>query len=718
MSSAAIDASTAETAPAPPRLIVRQKRRKSAHQADGSFASLPSSPVPTPDVETRKLMLVEATLPTPPETDVDRLSSSQLGSALDDSTITVSASDITVATAPAAEGSSAAPVKKTKKVIRRVLVLKDTGVPVERRSSGSASGSDLGTPSSSPPQSTIAADGTTALRVVRRRTKANRDSVVQGGDSDAAATVTVSRDAIAPAPAAAFSPRPASIRKSGGSSVRRASVRPAAAAPGVVRAPEPYAKDPYSIHALPAHRKLAHSPLSSEAPEQSYRGLVNVAALVLVVSNLRLILSNLLKYGLLIGIPTGASMPTGDVAVAIGLLAFHAANIFISYAIEREGAEQGVVFFFSEKTWRSLAAINLASILVVPLVWVWLAVGHPAIGIGLLMITTILFLKLTSYHLVNAELRYFHAYGYGIATYTGNQSGGVSTRGQYPTNISLGNLVEFLTFPTLCYQPSYPRTPRVRVRKVIKHAVETFVCVSLMYIILFQHMQPILDGTVRAITDPVTGNLKFDGFTAATFLERLLKLSLAVVPFWLIMFVALFHSWVNLVAEVTRFADREFYKEWWNASTIAAYWRLWNIPVHNWLKRHVYIPMVAGRGLPDPHVSPSAAKEAAAAKGKAAGYSKFQAALAIFFISAVFHEYIIAPPVKIFQLHAFNAMFLQIPLIVVTQVIDNWYRVRHPEGINVFGNLLMWTAFCVIGQPMGGVMYYVQYVGRAAQGSV
>lgn len=43
-------------------------------------------------------------------------------------------------------------------------------------------------------------------------------------------------------------------------------------------------------------------------------------------------------------------------------------------------------------------------------------------------------------------------------------------------------------------------------------------------------------------------------------LERLLKLSLPTLYFWLAMFYVLFHLWLNIVAEATRFGDREFYK--------------------------------------------------------------------------------------------------------------------------------------------------------------
>lgn len=43
-------------------------------------------------------------------------------------------------------------------------------------------------------------------------------------------------------------------------------------------------------------------------------------------------------------------------------------------------------------------------------------------------------------------------------------------------------------------------------------------------------------------------------------LERVLKLSVPTLYWWLVMFYTLFDLWLNLVAEVLRFGDREFYK--------------------------------------------------------------------------------------------------------------------------------------------------------------
>ncbi len=43
-------------------------------------------------------------------------------------------------------------------------------------------------------------------------------------------------------------------------------------------------------------------------------------------------------------------------------------------------------------------------------------------------------------------------------------------------------------------------------------------------------------------------------------MERLLKLAVPTLYGWLIIFYALFHVWLNILAEITYFGDREFYK--------------------------------------------------------------------------------------------------------------------------------------------------------------
>lgn len=72
---------------------------------------------------------------------------------------------------------------------------------------------------------------------------------------------------------------------------------------------------------------------------------------------------------------------------------------------------------------------------------------------------------------------------------------------------------------------------------------------------------------------------------------------------------------LNVLAELTFFADRSFYGAWWNSVTWDQFARDWNRPVHNFLLRHVY------------HSSISAMK-----------VNRHTATIITFFLSACIHE--------------------------------------------------------------------------------
>lgn len=46
---------------------------------------------------------------------------------------------------------------------------------------------------------------------------------------------------------------------------------------------------------------------------------------------------------------------------------------------------------------------------------------------------------------------------------------------------------------------------------------------------------------------------------------------------------------MNIFAEITRFGDRSFYKDYWNSTTFEEFNRKWNQPVYSFLFRHVYL---------------------------------------------------------------------------------------------------------------------------------
>jgi len=75
-------------------------------------------------------------------------------------------------------------------------------------------------------------------------------------------------------------------------------------------------------------------------------------------------------------------------------------------------------------------------------------------------------------------------------------------------------------------------------------------CTGLQLIIIEQYVQPII----------ANGLMPWKELQWPQLIERVLKLSLPTVYGWLIMFYSVFHLLLNIIAEITGFEDREFYK--------------------------------------------------------------------------------------------------------------------------------------------------------------
>eukprot|EP00826_Nyctotherus_ovalis_P042504 TRINITY_DN4378_c0_g5_i1.p2 TRINITY_DN4378_c0_g5~~TRINITY_DN4378_c0_g5_i1.p2 ORF type:complete len:161 (-),score=10.86 TRINITY_DN4378_c0_g5_i1:200-682(-) len=54
-------------------------------------------------------------------------------------------------------------------------------------------------------------------------------------------------------------------------------------------------------------------------------------------------------------------------------------------------------------------------------------------------------------------------------------------------------------------------------------------------------------------------------------------------------FVSIFEGILNCYAEFSRFGDRLFYLDFWNATNLDEWSREWNRPVHLFLKEYVYV---------------------------------------------------------------------------------------------------------------------------------
>jgi len=410
-------------------------------------------------------------------------------------------------------------------------------------------------------------------------------------------------------------------------------------------------------HLEPVHITFHHSPFASEHTERvSLRGFLHLAVLLSAVNTLRAILENFRKYGILLSMPGTQILKTDFIYFTYAMLLLMG-NLLLGYGIEAAACRNWL------SNWYILYAclLNCTIIIVLPVYIVWNHMSHMMMGVSLLFMTIILAMKLISYHLVNADFRMAKmeqpSHKIAKAFYVGMA---------YPANITIGNLFYFWCAPTLCYQPVYPRNASFSLKYFIKRILELIVSVSMMYFVLEQYAHPTVKNSM----------IHFDQLDFIALVERVLKLSVSSLYIWLLIFYAYFHAYLNAVAELLRFGDRKFYEPWWNAKTLEEYWRLWNLPVHKWMKRHVYVPL------------------------RMRGFSSYRSILTVFLISGILHELIIGVSAHALQFWCFWGFLLQIPLIALTRLIHFYW----PDSS--FGNYFFWCSFCIVGQPMCVLLYY------------
>ena len=236
---------------------------------------------------------------------------------------------------------------------------------------------------------------------------------------------------------------------------------------------------------------------------------------------------------------------------------------------------------------------------------VYWTIHHPLIGTLCEVHAVVVGLKICSYAFTNRDLRRTLLDPAATAALPA-----IYSSCPYPHNISLQNLSYFWWAPTLVYQPVYPRSGRVRWGFVAKRIAEAAGLSMFIWIASAQYAAPVLRNSLDTIQ---TLNL-------TSLIERLMKLSTISLVIWLAGFFALFQSFLNALAEVMRFGDREFYRDWWNSPSVGAYWRTWNMPVYQFLRRHVFSPLV-GRG-----------------------WRPWPASAVVFLISGVLHELLVGVP--------------------------------------------------------------------------
>jgi len=225
----------------------------------------------------------------------------------------------------------------------------------------------------------------------------------------------------------------------------------------------------------------------------------------------------------------------------------------------------------------------------------------------------------------------------------------------YPTNLTVANHYEYIVLPTLVYELEYPRGDSINWYYVAEKAVAVFGILGIMNMVAQSFIYPVVVRTIE---------MKEAGWTLQERLEVFpWILSDLIFPFMMEYMMTWYVIWeciLNLLAEITYFADRGFYADWWNSVSWDQFARDWNRPVHNFLLRHVY------------HSSISTMK-----------VNKYTATLITFFLSACVHELVMWCLFKKLRGYLLFLQMMQIPLVQLS-------RTRWLKGKATLGNLIFW----------------------------
>ncbi|KXN87421.1 putative sterol O-acyltransferase 1 [Leucoagaricus sp. SymC.cos] len=231
-------------------------------------------------------------------------------------------------------------------------------------------------------------------------------------------------------------------------------------------------------------------------------------------------------------------------------------------------------------------------------------------------------------------------------------------RVSWPNNITWKNFAVYQLIPTLIYELEYPRTKQIRPLYIVEKTIATFGTFVLLYTVTETFILPLTPTSEQS------------------FFRSLLDLALPFMMAYVLLFYIIFECICNGFAELSYFADRQFYEDWsrWNSTSWDEFSRKWNKPVHGFLLRHVYAPLIYS-----------------------CGFSKTVAMLFTFFLSASAHELVMVVVTQKIRLYLLVMQLVQIPLILLS---------RHPiiKRNKLMGNVVFWLGLYA-GFPLLCVAY-------------
>ena len=227
----------------------------------------------------------------------------------------------------------------------------------------------------------------------------------------------------------------------------------------------------------------------------------------------------------------------------------------------------------------------------------------------------------------------------------------------FPESLTVTNFFEFSMFPTLVYQITYPRNNKIRKVYVFEKLSAIFGIIFVMMTVAQIFMYP---AALKAMSlESYPNSLE----KWKLWIFACIDMIPGFICMYLLTWYLIWDAILNCIAELTRFADRNFYGDWWNSVSWNDFSKHWNIPVHQFLLRHVY------------HASMSFWK-----------FNKVQAVLFTFILSSIFHELAMYAMFNKIRYYIFFFQMLQLPL--------TWFHYTLFVNNPVLGNCFFWFSIC------------------------
>jgi hypothetical protein len=145
---------------------------------------------------------------------------------------------------------------------------------------------------------------------------------------------------------------------------------------------------------------------------------------------------------------------------------------------------------------------------------------------------------------------------------------------------SLNSLVYFMFAPTLIYQHSYPRSEGpIRWGYILKTFLMGIAPAPIGLIVCRKLIE---SSEMIGLQETTPADL----ITLWYWSVAMAVMNVVAMGFFF------FHCYSNCWAEVLRFGDRQFYKNWWSAPNPLAWMSLWNMVVQSWIAEYIYKPLV------------------------------------------------------------------------------------------------------------------------------